>query len=120
MIINKVEINKKEYPVIYSYQALFWWADFIGIRLSDISEAVSDLENMSERKAMALMYSGLVAGAEHKGLRLDISFFDFQSLILDNESLMNDLGDYFRKDMEVFMKEVEEKAGSAEKKMKKS
>ena len=56
-----VKVGDKELPVIYNIQSIMWFADFIGVRMSelDLSE-----ETATERKMLALMYSGLVAASE--------------------------------------------------------
>ena len=75
MLTKDIEIGDKKYHVVYSYQALFWFADFVKRKMTDLMDFLES-EDMSEREGLALMYSGLVAGAERKNRRLDMSFFD--------------------------------------------
>lgn len=103
-----VEIKNKEYPILYSVQALMWYADWLGIPLKDLN---LDEGEMTERKLCALLYSGLIAGSEQSQKRLDISFSGFQEILLENENdLAGTLGTHFRRQMEVNMGKYAEKS----------
>ena len=115
MLTKDIEIGDKKYHVVYSYQALFWFADFVKRKMTDLMDFLES-EDMSEREGLALMYSGLVAGAERKNRRLDMSFFDFQEIMMtdmqNNGELSTVLGNLFQDSVEV----LAEEAKKAEKK----
>lgn len=110
MLTKDIEINGSKYHVVYSYQALFWFADFIKRKMSDLMDFLES-GDMSEREGLALMYSGLVAGAERKNRRLDVSFFDFQQIMLKDMQdgdgkLSTMLGELFQDSVEILAEEA--------------
>jgi len=114
-----VEIKGSEYPVKYSMSAILWFGDFLGVHSHEIGEVIDG--SMTERKAMALMYSGLVAGAEATKKRLDISFDEFQEYCVLNDSaedLMNTLGTLFQKQFTVLATKLEKRMENKKKPVK--
>ena len=108
-MIRNGELIEKEYPVTYSVASLLWFSDFLGVSTVDVLEIINE-GGMTERKGMALMYSGLQAGAEEKGKRLDISFSEFQELIVfGDDELSSTLGTLFQKDFEIAVTKMQRK-----------
>lgn len=113
-----VKIGDKEYPVIYSMPAMMWFCDFVGITMAELEDQWQDMDSMG-RKVFALLYSGLVTGSEARNKRLDISFPEFQELVLFDEELQETLGTLFRRQMELTLKKLQDQA-SNKKKLKES
>lgn len=108
-----VEINGSQYPVHYSLQAVFWFADFLGVTTEEVSEVINS--GMTERKALALMYSGLVAGSEEQGKRLNISFSEFQELVAFDNEVSDTLGALFQKQFQVTVSKMQAKMDNKKK-----
>lgn len=107
-----VTIGEKSYPVIYSIQAIMWFADFIGVKMNELD---LNEETMTDRKGLALMYSGIVAGCEEQGKKLDVSFSKFQEIVLMDDELLESLGTLFQRQIKVTMTKFAKKGGGKKK-----
>lgn len=65
--------------------------------------------DMTEYEGFALLYSGIVAGCEKKNKRLDLSFYDFQDVVMNDEVLAESLGSLFQSQMKLVMDDLEAK-----------
>jgi len=100
-----VKVGEQELPVQYNLQALIWYADFLGVKLADLD--ISE-ETATERKMLALMYSGLMAAHEevnknNMGKKISVSFSEFQELAVVDNEMVETLGTLFQKQMKLAM-----------------
>lgn len=101
-----VQIGEDKYPVIYSIQAVMWFGDFIGVKMADLD--LSE-DTLTDRKGLALLYSGIVAGCEKEGKKLKVSFSEFQEIVMMDEEMMESLGTLFQKHIKITISKIAEK-----------
>lgn len=107
-MVKDIKIEGKNYPITFSLECFFYYADSINQKadkiLSDIAKG-----RITEFKLMKLFYAGLVYGALERDVELDLSFLQFQKILIRDKGVMDSLGSIFKGSVEELEKEEAEK-----------
>lgn len=113
-MVQEVTIGGKKYPVIYNVFALMSAADSMGVGLQELNQLMQE-DQMTEHKMFRILYAGLVAGAEVRKKRLNISFPEFLELVMFDEDAQEALGTLFQRQFELMLTKTMERADAKKK-----